>query len=311
MFSWSLAKTLSSNIHSKQLSDVKEAADAARKAHLELTGANRAGCWLHATPSVANRNKMDPLLFRTSVLRWLRVAPAPEDSICPLCGGIMDKFGDHALVCCSGGDRTKRHNLLRNCVYHFAISSGLGAELEKPGLLQPRPWVAGGPENGTTPSDPQNRRPADVYIARWRRGTPMALDFAVTSGMRDIPGSIRDASSAVTSYEDFKRTYQDTERACVSEGVAFTPMVVEAVGGAWGPAASRILSQLAKDKVIQTGENQDKVILQLYQALGVILHRENARAVLKRLRSHTVDVQDLLQAAATLQADAADASAYQ
>ena len=78
----------------------------------------------------------------------------------------------------------------------------------------------GGPENGTTSSDPQTRWPADVYIARWRRGTPIALDFAVTSGMRDVPGSIQDASSVVTSYEDFKRTYQDTERACVSEGVS-------------------------------------------------------------------------------------------
>ena len=51
----------------------------------------------------------------------------------------MDRFGDHALVCCGGGDRTRRHNLLRNMVFHAAASANLHPELEKPGLLPQRP----------------------------------------------------------------------------------------------------------------------------------------------------------------------------
>ena len=111
----------------------------------------------------------------------------------------------------------------------------------------------------------------------------MALDFAVTSGMRTISASIQDASTTTTAYEDYKKSYLDTERTCVSEVMDFTPMVVEVVGGAWGVAASRVFSQLAKEKSLVTGEREETLLLQLYQCLGIILHRENARAVLKRL----------------------------
>ena len=105
----------------------------------------------------------------------------------------------------------------------------------------------------------------------------MALDFAVTSGMRDIPSSIRDASSAATSYEDYKHTYLNTEAACSAEGFAFTPVVCEAVGGGWGPAANKIVSELAKEKSIITGEPAERLETQLHQGLNGILHRENRK----------------------------------
>ena len=133
----------------------------------------------------------------------------------------------------------------------------------------------------------------------------MALDFAVTSGMRDIPSSIRDASSAATRYEDYKRTYLNTEAACSAEGFAFTPVVCEAVGGGWGPAANKIFSELAKEKSIITGEPADRLETQLHQGLSGILHRENARAILKRLRGPTPGAHNILNAAAELQAPSA------
>ena len=219
----------------------------------------------------------------------------------------MDRFGDHALVCPCGGDRTKRHNHIRNHTFHFAASSGLNPELEKPGLLQPRPLLGSIPENGIVPPDPGARRPADVYLPRWRRGTPMALDFAVTSGMRDISASIRDAASATQRYEDFKRAHLDTEAACSSEGFGFTPMVIEAVGGGWGPAAEKILSELAKENSIRTGEPADRLEMQLYQGLSTILHRENSRAILKRLNGAASGSEAILNAATELQTPAGNA----
>ena len=248
---------------------------------------------------------MDPLLFRDSVLHWLRAPIAEGDALCPLCDGIMDRFGDHALVCPCGGDRTKRHNLIRNQVYHFAASAGFNPELEKPGLLQPRPFIGPLPEDGILRQDPAARRPADVYLPRWRRGTPIALDFAVTSGLRDIPATIQDANSCLTAYEDFKRSHLDTDRLCTEEGLAFAPVIFEASGGACGPTAAKILAELAKAKSIITGEPQDRVLTHLYQSLGIILHRENARARLKRLRSHAYGSEGLLAVAATLQSPAA------
>jgi len=199
-----------------------------------------------------------------------------------------------------GGDRTRRHNLLRNHVYHFAASAGLHPELEKPGLIQPRPFIGVIAEDGSR-HDPEARRPADVYLPRWRRGTPIAFDFAVTSGLRNIPETMRDPSTATTSYEDFKRNHLDTERLCQADGFDFCPVVVEAVGGAWGPAATKVLNELAKSKSMITGESVDHLRGQLYQNLGIILHRENARSVLKRLFELKPLATDVLSAAAGLQ----------
>eukprot|EP00973_Karenia_brevis_P029298 4040388-Karenia_brevis.AAC.1 len=39
---------------------------------------------------------------------------ARQDFACLQCNGVMDRYADRALVCCCGGGRTKRHNLIRN-----------------------------------------------------------------------------------------------------------------------------------------------------------------------------------------------------
>ena len=93
----------------------------------------------------------------------------------------------------------KRHNLIRNEVFYFCAGAGLNPELERPGLLQPRPLLGALAEDGSR-GDPHSRRPADVYLPRWRQGVPAALDFAVTSGLRD----------SVTSSEE-TRVFHQTE----------------------------------------------------------------------------------------------------
>ena len=42
------------------------------------------------------------------------------------------------MACCGAGDRTRRHNLIRDLVYHAAFAAGFSPELEKPGLLAQR-----------------------------------------------------------------------------------------------------------------------------------------------------------------------------
>ena len=76
-----------------------------------------------------------PVLPDTARTSLYGVPFSDEDSICPLCHAVQDRFMDHGLVCGCGGDRTKRHNCLRNETYHFAASAGLNPELEKPGRL--------------------------------------------------------------------------------------------------------------------------------------------------------------------------------
>ena len=114
-------------------------------------------------------------------------------------------------------------------------------------------------ENGGSFSEqdsrPGARRPADVYIPRWRLGPPAAWDFAVTSGLR--LGLYADAANpdGVTSrYEDIKSSHQDTRAECLAQGFTFIPMVVEAVGGGWGKMARCVWSELAKNSALATGE---------------------------------------------------------
>ena len=217
------------------------------------------------------------------VKRWLRVPIS-----CPLCDDIIDIYGDHCLTCGCGGDRTKRHNLLRNEIFHVCNSIGLNPELERPGLLQQRPLTGAGQENGLDRDSEGGRRPADVYLPRWRRGTPAALDFAVTSGLRSdmVNLSAEDGTIASKRYEDYKCSYLDTKSKCEEEGIAFIPVIFEADGGGWGPTAHLVWSEIAKYKSLKTGEKNSIIANHLLQSLGIILHRENARAILRRSPSN-------------------------
>ena len=118
------------------------------------------------------------------------------------------------------------------------------------------------------------------------------MDLAVTSGLRSdmVQKSVTDGTSAVKAYEEFKRTHMQTEAICQDEGITFIPIICEAVGGGWGPAANKVWSVLAKNKSTLTGETVSITITRLLQSLGLILHRENARAILRRGTQNSEDI---------------------
>ena len=156
-------------------------------------------------------------------------------------------------------------------------------------------------ENGASRDPNALRRPADVYLPRWRRGVPAALDLAVTSGLKPdmVQKSAEAGSAAVTAYEVFKRTHLDTEAACQDEGLNFIPLICEADGGGWGPAAHSVWSELAKYKSVLTGERSSTIATYMLQSLGLILHKENARAILRRsANNNNRDFSELLAASA-------------
>ena len=95
-------------------------------------------------------------------------------------------------------------------------------------------------------------------------------------------------------YEDFKRNHLSTERLCMEDSFVFGPMVAEACAGSWGPSATKIFVELAKTKSVLTGESQE--VVQTFQNLGFVLHKENARAVVRRIFLSDPFSQDLLQA---------------
>ena len=258
------------------------------RAHMSLMGLDGAGTWLHTIPSEALGTKVGPQLFIPMLQRRLRMPVYEEPFFCPLCDCVMDVWGDHALTCSCGGDRTKRHNLVRNVGVRLATAAGWRPEPEKPGLLRPRPAQGNLFEDGSEVREvgrgPEARRPADIYVPRWDLGGAAALDFAVTSGLRTdlLEQTAADGLSCLKSYEQAKKSFQDTFNHCASEGITFVPMIAEAHSGAWGPEATKVWLKLCKAISLVSGESAAIEALRARQNLGLTIHRETARAILRR-----------------------------
>ena len=263
-----------------------------------------AGAWLIAPP-VDEARTIEPALCKLALRRRLRLRVQDADTFCPMCGSTMDSYGDHALTCPCNGERTVRHNAVRNVVYTEALQGNMSPEREKAGLLPARPPQDAlerpsglDEESAEEVRDRQRRgrRPADIYLPRGTNGSPMALDFACTSGLRAdlLRGVVEDPYGVLASYETLKRNFQppgdseSTDVQCTRQGFRFAPMVVEAHAGGWSKEARRVLDAIAKHVHAACNSDAEIASLRIAQRVSVTLHRENARAVLRRL-SDTVD----------------------
>ena len=242
------------------------------RANLQLQRQLRAGAWLHAVPCEALA------LFRVLVKLRLRIPVATADVACPLCDGVADRFGDHALSCPCGGDRTQRHNRLRSVLAARTQAAGPHPEWKKTGLLPPRSGQDGLPVDGAL--DRNGRRPADVYLFNWGVHGPAAFHLAVTAGL--LQGSLHTllsgADKPAADHEANKRSHLRTQDLCTEQGIQFVRLVVESRGG-WGPTAIKSWQTLAAATAACSGEAVATEANRLYETLAVALQRENARAV--------------------------------
>ena len=246
-------------------------------AHMDLSILPGAGAFLTA-PLVDDGREFDSPLFQVALKRRLRAPLFESDGPCQLCGEVMDRWGDHALTCSCGGDRTIRHNAVRNICYEEALDAGLRPEREKAGLLPGRPVADGMPVIGN------GRRPADVWLPRGPNGKGEALDFAVSSGMQSelFQSSAETPGLVFHRYEELKRNFKDIAASCEVAGFQFTPLVVEAHGGGWSPGTRHIFDFIAATQAACHHEVPASVSLKIAQRISCTLHKENARAILRR-----------------------------
>ena len=211
-----------------------------------------ARAWLAAIPT--GRTRMESAAFVMELRRRLGVADALADTWCPKCDGVLDKFSLHAGTCAAGGERTQRHNALRDLLASWADRAGLQAEVEKPGLLLPQ-----------RPDEARlaQRRPADIFLPSLSGG-PAALDLAVAS-----------------QYAAVKAAHLNTSQVCAAQGVRFVPLVVESTG-AWEPNASKTLQLFSRAAAARTGADAGLLHANLLQELSVLLRSHHARAALRR-----------------------------
>ena len=181
---------------------------------MSLIAAPGAGAGLTAPPAQDGR-EMDATLFRVAPKHRLICPMAEEDSFCPCSGQCSDRWGDHALVCACNGDRTVRHNAMRNICYEDARLSGARPERKKAGLPPSRPGDDG------LPATTAARRPADIWLPRGVQGDAEALDFACSSGLQ--AGLVRqvaaEPSEVFARYEGLKRTHS-APQTCVQRSAS-------------------------------------------------------------------------------------------
>ena len=215
-----------------------------------------------------------PAEFVSELRTRLCMRERAADAWCPLRDGILDSRGHHSRMCCAGGDRTLRHNALRNYIFRVAMSAGLRPELERPGLLIPQMPD----ETGT-----ERRRPADVYLPAWSAGSPAALDFAVTAPQRQeiVMQAARTGLAAAKAYSEHKKAHLNTQGLCSEAGIDFIPMVAE-TSGAWAPSAMNVLKQMAASVATCSGRKPEIVMQQILQNAAIRIRRANARATLRR-----------------------------
>jgi hypothetical protein len=252
-----------------RLLDSAEPMEAAR---LRAVAAPHAAAWLHAVPSPAWGQKLSPQEYTALAQWWVGQRFFDTDDFCPKCNRIMDTGAHHCMECMTDGQRTVRHNRLRDAFAAILRAAWMDPQVEQPGLL---------------PEDPR-RRPGDVAVASWPGGKRMAIDFAVVSTMqqRYLCESAQRAGAAAEAYER-KKKEEDKDKAgstaqrCAAQGITFTPFVVETYGaiGADGAAAVRVAARTYADR---RGVSRSAATNYIYQQLSTVVQRNNVQMLLSR-----------------------------
>ena len=239
---------------------VQSLSDRRDKARLASLGLLHAGDWLNVIPSPVLGLHIRPQEFRYSVMYRLGAPLYPSAGPCPACKKDSDRYGVHAIVCGSHGERIARHN-------QVAASANLAPRKEENALLP-----------GTS------ARPADVLIPNWTGGRDTALDVTVVSPLLTDRVDPSIASPGNTLEAAFNDKCRDYLQACEREGLSFIPPPVETLGS-WHKKAVEQLRKLARALARSTGKEEEDEIRHLFQRLGVLLVKGNAALLLNRIPS--------------------------
>jgi hypothetical protein len=201
----------------------------------------------------------------------------------------------HATVERSGLDLLKckkfykqRHDPLRDKCANVASSIGLHPELESVGVLR----------------DGSAKRPGDVILPTYDRGSKAAIDITVINNKQTVLTSSVPQIVGRTALHGETSKNNKWKDLCASVNVNFIPMSVD-VYGHWGREARAVFYEFARRKSLFTGRQPDVELKFLYQSLSVILQRHNARILIahkekaapnadEEEEEHDVDVDPIL-----------------
>ena len=253
-----LSRTIDRHSQEKLLA---ESSDQRTEARLRSLTLPHAGDFLEVTPSQSLGLAMHPQDFRFAVQYRLGLPVYNTDSACPACGKLSDRLGDHAVGCGGDTERIARHDRIRDVVYNAAASAALG------------------PRREVLTSRDSQARPADVYIPSWRRGKPTALDVTVISPLQHatIGQAAAVAGQALALAKRRKLARHHSE--CHGNGIIFSPLAVETLGG-WDAEAVEHIDDIARFQSLRSSNPDAR--RHLWQRLGITLQRGNAALFARR-----------------------------
>ena len=282
-------KFLSGMIEAQSVSDIfgDPSLPRHRRLHLEACHVPGAGAWLTANPSCVDSHVPSPFsgLLSSAVFAWLCGITTPLAACAVKCWIVGATTPSHAAAATPFGmwsapqSRSTRRSLPRS--RSLASSSPLGRPIQEaptrtliPPSFPPLRLAAG-------------RRPADIWVPRGVSGFAEAWDFSVSSLLRSSHLSSASPSVADVFHEveQRKRAFQDTASHVAERGATFCPLVLEACGGGWSQAFRSVVAWISSESRTARGHATDAprdISLRIAQRISCTLHRENARAILRR-----------------------------
>ena len=227
--------------------------------------APRSSAWLQAMPSVGPFDMtLSPDEVQVALQHRLGLSLAQSSDRCSLCSKNtpLDSLGHHHLTCPNGGYVAVRHNRLRDALYFVCRAAGLNSQREK----------------GASHDDAS--RPADLLVSDWCLGQSAAFDITVVSPLSPdnllVAGDEQDvvAKAAALKHDKYDAKCADLGWQCV-------PLAVDSYGR-WGDEAHKSFTQLASHLKTRTKVGLCAALNSVYNPLGVVLARQNARAILAR-----------------------------
>jgi hypothetical protein len=238
--------------------------DLADSIRLSSLSAERAGAWLQAVPA---KGPIDLTLavdeMQAALKHRLGLALAASGDLCPICDppAELDILGHHHITCSTGGFVTVRHNRIRDALFSLCALGGFSPDKERGGMH----------------NDPS--RPADLFLPSYSLGKPAALDVTVVSPLIIENLGVAGVLDVVSKAEDEKHVLYDPK--CKDLGWHFIPLAVDSYGH-WGREAHKCFAKLATRIAVRTQVSSSVALSSLYNTLGVVLARQNARAILAR-----------------------------
>ncbi|KAL5481607.1 hypothetical protein EMCRGX_G021802 [Ephydatia muelleri] len=161
-------KVLSGMVQAQQFHILLESSSPDNRACLLSVEASHASSWLWIVPSRGLGLHLESNEYQMAIRWWLGLDTSCR-SMCPFCPDTApDPLGHHAVTCRHGEDVVICHNRLRDEVLDLCRGAHLSVSVER--------------GHGLT-RDLAHTRPADILIAGWDRGKPVALDLTITSSL--------------------------------------------------------------------------------------------------------------------------------